>query len=96
MAKAAFKTGDTLEYIGERKTWAEVEGRKVVPSLYKGLRVTVIETKEPVVGRGFLGYSYDKERIVDNGTDGCNVYEAANGFKKLIWPKNAREWRVIK
>lgn len=94
MKKAAFKTGDRLRYIGDRKAWAEVKGKQV-PIIYNGMEVEIIKTKLPTAGLGFVGNDADGEPIFDQGSDGYNVYNNANGDGRIIWPDNAADWQKV-
>lgn len=95
MKKAAFKTGDVLEYLGARIAHTIIEGKEV-PTIFPGMRCTITRTDPPRKGYGYIKDDEDGEPMVDRGTDGHNVYTNAAGQGRIIWPDDADQWKLVK
>jgi hypothetical protein len=95
MKKAAFKIGQKLKYLGQRTT-ATMVNKKLVPIMFNGMEVTIIETHPPRKGYGFIKYDDEGEAIIDHDDDGYNIYENAAGQRRILWPKYKKEWERIK
>jgi hypothetical protein len=91
MKKALFKNGDTVEYIGPRKIWGE--GKNIL--FEKGMTFSIIETRDPEKGLGKIGVDDEGEDIVIPDRDGHNVYVWSDGFRRIIWPWDKKEWRKL-
>lgn len=89
MKKALFKEGDVVEYIGNRHIW---DGTGKFDLLKKGMRFTITETHQPEKGMGKIGVDDEDEDIIIPDRDGHNVYVWADGFRRIIWPKDKSEW----
>lgn len=94
MKKAAFKIGDRLEYVGDRQALTEVKG-KIVPIIFKGMIVTITETRPPSKGHGWVQPAGHDEPFFDADDDGYNVYVNAAGQGRIIWPKNKNDWKKL-
>ncbi len=95
MKKALFNNGDRVKYIGSRINSTEVGGKQV-PTMFKGMEVTISETRNPLKGYGFIKNDEDGEPIIDHDMDGHNIFINAAGQGRIIWPEKKEEWELIK
>lgn len=93
MIIAAFKIGDKLQYLGERRTWSVVDGKEE-PLIFPGMIVTIVETHSPMKGLGEVTLP-DGDVITDYDRDGYNVYKNAHNQGRIIWPKDKKEWKKL-
>lgn len=94
MKKALFEVGDSIEYIGERLSTTEHEGKQV-PVNKKGLRWEVIAKYPPTKGYGFIKNDEDGEPIIDHDRDGHNLIKNEYGYQRLLWPEYKSEWKKV-
>ncbi len=95
MGKALFKNGDTVQYRGERRADAGTNGKPMQPLIYPGMFATITKTKDPDKGRGLVTLS-SGDFVLDNDTDGYNVYTNEYGNSAIIWPRDKDQWTLIK
>ena len=98
MKKAAFKVGDILININENLKDCTVttmyKGKETTIYQY-GMKVRIIETHPPIKGIGFVRYEEDGEALIDPDYDGYNVIELESGYRKLLFPKEKKNWKKI-
>lgn len=94
MRKALFKNGDVVKYNGSRHVEETINGISI-PVLFNGMEATVIDTKQPRKGDGIIGQDEEGESIIDYDEDGYNVFENAGGNRRIIWPKDSKDWEKI-
>src|SRR5687768_17239719 len=95
MIPAAFKDGDRIEYIGDRLSTTIHNGKEIYVNK-KGKVWSVIETRLPEKGYGFIKNDEEGEPIIDHDSDGYNVIIDEHGFKRLLWPMSKNEWKLLK
>lgn len=91
MKKAAFKTGQTVRYLGVR-CWL---GKDDKPIMCEGMEFNIIETTQPERGLGRLFLWQYEDPIMDEDKDGYNVIEDRQGSRWCIHPADKSDWEVV-
>ena len=93
MEKALFRKGDKVQYIGQRQADSAVFGEEVKPLIFPGMTATITKTKPPEKGLGLVR-TKEGDLILDDDTNGYNVYTNEHGNSAIIWPRDKGQWKL--
>jgi len=100
MKTAIFKIGDKVRYLGDRRVDVAKQGKHFpnpddfTPQIFPGMVATITEVKPPQKGLGIID-QYDGDPIVDDDSDGYNIYTNEYGNTAIIWPNDKQDWKLI-
>lgn len=97
-----FAKGTRVRYVGTRRSSVEAADGSLIPYMHPGLIVTVDRVHPGTRGTLMeLPRDWDDdEPPLDRTTDGYSTYTipvpGRKNFGRIIWPKDAAEWEVMK
>jgi len=95
MVRAIFKVGDKVRYLGKREVTVDRVGEGwYSPLIFPGMEATITKVKAPEKGLGLVR-TKSGDYVLDDDTDGYNVYTNEWGNTAIIWPGDKDQWDLI-